>query len=156
MEGLVRLYLEKAENELILAESLFKISSDNLMKEKLEVRSKETFYSAVITHSYYSIFYCAKAVLFSRGIKTSAPEEHKKTYEEFKKLRGVINKILFDIYESESIKAESLLKIFFDEKKKRGEFTYKSLSRANIVPAEESLKNASVFFKNINKVIENE
>jgi len=155
MEKLIQLYLEKAENELVLAESLFKISGDSLIKEKLEVDLRETFYSAVITHSYYCIFYCAKAVLLLKGIKTKAPNEHKKTYNEFKKLIGFIDGVLFEIYESESLKAGVLLKIFFDEKKKRGEFTYKTLPQANIQPAKESLENAGKFFKNINNLIKN-
>ncbi len=155
MEKLIKLYLEKAENELVLAESLFKISGDNLIKEKLDVDSKETFYSAVITHSYYCIFYCAKAILLLKNVKTKTPNEHKKTYDEFKKLRGFIDKSLFEIYETESLKAETLLKIFFDEKKKRSKFTYKTLPQANIQPAKESLGNAGRFFRNINNIIKN-
>ena len=38
----------------------------------------ETYYSAVIAHSYYSIFYGAKAYLAKKGVEVSAPEEHKK------------------------------------------------------------------------------
>ncbi len=34
----------------------------------------------------------AKAYLLSLNIKTFAPEEHKKTYDEFKKLAGKIDK----------------------------------------------------------------
>ncbi len=156
MEGLVKLYFERAENEIVLAESLFKISSNNNFKAQLGIKIAETFYSAVISHSYYSIFYCAKAILLKNNIKTEPPKEHKKTYNKFKQLRGIISKNLLDIYETESIKAESLLKIFFDEKKKRGEFTYKILPQANEEPARESLKNAGIFFKNINAVIENQ
>ena len=156
MEGLVRLYFERAENELVLAESLFKISSDNALKAHLEIKTAETFYSAVISHSYYSIFYCAKAILLANSIKTEPPEEHKKTYNKFKQLKGVLSENLLYIYKIESIKAESLLKIFFDEKKKRGKFTYKTLPQANEEPAKESLKNAGIFFKNINAIIENQ
>lgn len=156
MEGLVKLYFERAENELILAESLFKISYNDSLKAELGIKIAETFYSAVISHSYYSIFYCAKAILLENNIKTEPPEEHKKTYNKFKQLKGIISENILDIYEIESIKAESLLKIFFDEKKKRGEFTYKILPQANEEPAGESLKNAGIFFKNINAIIENQ
>ncbi len=153
MEKLSRLYLEKAENELVLAEILFKISGDNSIKENLEIGSKETFYSAVISHAYYCIFYSAKAFLLLKGFKTSVPNEHKKTYDLFKKLKGFIDESLFEIYEEESLKADSLLKIFFNEKMKRGNFTYKTLPQANISPANESLENAGRFFKSINYIM---
>lgn len=51
------------------------------------------------------------------------------------------------------IRAEELLGIFSIEKRKRGEFTYQKLPQANKEPAEESLDNASSFFKNINNVL---
>ncbi|MFT4309657.1 MAG: hypothetical protein ACMXYL_04170 [Candidatus Woesearchaeota archaeon] len=80
------LYLERAENELELAKIVFRISYDNRLKEDLFGLSHNfTFYSAVISHGYYSIFYTAKAYLMSKGIKTESPEEHRKTYEEFRK-----------------------------------------------------------------------
>ena len=156
MFGLVKLYLERAENEIVLAETLFKISGGDSFKEKLEIDKQETFYSAVINHAYYSIFYSAKAVLLMRGVKTKLPSEHKKTYDEFKKLvdSGFISDNLFEIYEKESVKAESLLNIFFSEKRKRGKFTYKRLPQANKIPAEESLDNSRMFFKNINVIVE--
>lgn len=155
MQGLIKLYLERAENEISLAETLFRISSENLLKENLNLPKNGTFYSAVISHSYYAIFYCAKAILLSKEIKTKSPYEHRKTYSEFKKLvdSGFINKTLFDIYEIESVKAENLLEIFFSEKKKRGKFTYHKLPQANKEPAKESLGNALLFFKNINVII---
>ena len=154
MFGLVKLYLERAENEIMLAETLFKISGDEGLKETFNLGKEETFYSGVISHAYYAIFYSAKAILLLKGIKTKPPEEHKKTYKAFRKLiySGFIDKNLFEIYEKESIKAESLLNIFFSEKKKRGKFTYEKLPQANIEPAKESLNNSLIFFKNINAI----
>ena len=155
MSGLIKIYLERAENEIVLAESLFKISSDNNFKSQLGISVRETFYSAVISHSYYSIFYCAKALLLIKGIKTKVPQEHKKTYEKFRGLvgSGFVDDALFNIYKKESIKAENLLKIFFDEKRKRNEFTYQKLPQANLKPAKESIDNALIFFKSINIII---
>jgi len=162
MFGLVKLYLERAENEIMLAEALFKISGRSSFKEELEIDKQETFYSAVISHAYYSIFYSVKAILLMKDIKTKPPNEHKKVYAEFKKLvdSGFVDtlkgtsKSLFEIYEEESVKAESLLNIFFSEKKKRGKFTYKKLPQANVEPAKESLDNCLIFFKNINAIID--
>ncbi len=156
MLSLAKLYLERSDNEIILAEAIFKISSNSNLKENLNL-GNETFYSAVISHCYYSIFYCAKAILLTKGIKTKLPEEHRKTLDAFKKLvySGFVDKRLFEIYEQEVVKAENLLNIFFHEKKKRGLFTYRKLPQANKPFAEESLDNALIFFKNINAIIRN-
>lgn len=150
------LYLEKAENELELANIILRITNNKEIQENVFlVRQPLTFYSAIITHSYYCIFYSTKAYLITKGIKTKPPEEHKKTLLELKKLvkLGIIDKALLDIYEETLIKAESLLKIYTKEKKKRGEFTYQKLSQANKEPAEASLKNARIFFKNMYNLI---
>lgn len=155
--SLVRLYMERADNELVLSEVLFKISSDSLLQqEKLKIERTTTFYSAVISHAYYCIFYCAKALLLLKGIKTKPPEEHKKTLEAFERLvrTGFVDEQLLYIYRDVIIKAETLANIFSSEKKKRGKFTYHKLPQANKEPALLSLENASIFFKSINAIIE--
>ena len=156
--SLIKLYLERAENEILLAETIFKISSNFDLKENLDLNKEESFYSAVISHCYYSIFYCAKAILLTKGIKTKVPNEHKKILDAFKKIvdSGFIDKRLFEIYEKEVVKAESLLNVFFHEKKKRGHFTYRKLPQANKPFARESLDNALMFFKNINAIVKDE
>ena len=61
------LYLQKAENELIVAELLFEIShNEALQKEQFKLEKQFTFYSSVINHAYYSIFYAAKAILITK------------------------------------------------------------------------------------------
>lgn len=158
MDSVVKLYMERAENELVLAESLFLLSSDeNLQREKFKLEKHFTFYSAVISHAYYCIFYSAKAVLLLKNIKTEPPNEHKKTLKMFKKYlvdTGFIDISLLKIYKTAVLKADALLHIFSLEKSKRGHFTYQRLPQANKEPAEESLKNAKTFFKNINVIIE--
>ena len=152
MDSDTRLYLERAENELGLAEIIMQLSINQDLQAKIfEARKADTFFSAVISHAYYSIFYTAKAYLIMNGIITKVPEEHKKTYKEFKRLvkQGIIDKELLTLYEEVLIKAEELLGIFKLEKKKRGEFTYQRISQANKEPAKESLENAKTFFKNI-------
>ncbi len=117
----------------------------------LGVPSEKTFYNDIISEAYYAIFYSAKAFLCSRNIETSMPEEHKKTYDEFKILvdSGVVDTKLWKIYQEEATKAETLLKIFFDEKRKRGIFTYQVQSEANIPYAQESINNAKTFLSMI-------
>jgi len=146
------LYLDRARNELDLAKAIFKLSTIENLKPEFELKEDSTFFSNVISTSYYCIFYSAKAFLLSRDIKTEIPDEHRKTLDEFEKLTnsGIIDKELLKIYKDIIIKADELLGIFRTEKSKRGKFTYKKLSQANLEPAKESLDNAEKFFKNIN------
>ena len=149
------LYLERARNELDLAKAIFTLSTNSALKLDFELKEDATFFSNVISNSYYCIFYSAKAFLYIKGIKIEMPDEHKKTLEEFEKmtLSGEIDVELLRIYQSIVVQADELLGIFKREKSKRGEFTYKKLPQANFDPAKESLKNAEVFLKNINLIV---
>ena len=78
-----KLYIHRAENEIKLAQIIFVISKQpNIQRETFKVNEPETYFSAVIAHSYYSIFYGAKAYLIKKGLEISAPEEHKKAIDE--------------------------------------------------------------------------
>lgn len=156
MDTKVRLYLERAENELILARTNFNISVESRLKATLNIPLKNTFFNEVISLCYYSIFYTAKAYLLSKNISTNPPEEHRKTYEEFEKFveSGRLDKELWKIYEEETEKAESLLNILHIEKIKRGRFTYNINASANIPYAKESLENAKKFISIIKNLIE--
>lgn len=115
-----KLFLERAENELELAKIIFKMSIEtDIQKNIFHIDSKFSFYSAVITHSYYSIFYTAKSYLNSKNVKTKPPNEHKKTLNAFKKfvLNGTLDYELLTIYENEVIKANTLLHFFKEERK---------------------------------------
>ena len=147
-----KLYIHRAENEIKLTEIIFAVSEDpNIQKETFKVNDPETYFSAVIAHSYYSIFYGAKAYLAKKGIKVSAPEEHKKAFDEFKKFAesGELDVELLKIYQEALVRAEYLLGIFKEEKKKRGEFTYRTMPQANKEPAKESIEHAKIFYKHI-------
>ena len=152
MDSLIKLYLERAENELDLAKIIFELTeSKNIQEETFHVNKVQSFYSAVITHSYYCIFYSAKAYLLKNSIKTEPPEEHRKTFEEFRILteKGILDVELLKLYEQVFIRADTLLSIFQTEKNKRGHYTYQKLSQANHDPAKESLDNSKLFFRNI-------
>ena len=152
MDSDTKLYLERAGNELRLAEIIMQMSINKDLQTKIPTIDKpDTYFSSVISHAYYSIFYTAKAYLIMKGIITKAPEEHKKTYDEFRRLvsQGIIDKELLVLYERVLVKAEELLGIFKVEKKKRGEFTYQRMPQANLEPAKESLENAKTFLKHI-------
>ena len=158
MDSEVKLYLERSENELRLARIIFKMSGNEKIKLDLGANPNDTFYSAVISHSYYCIFYCAKAFLLSKKIKTRVPDEHKKTYLKFKSFvdSGVIDVVLSNIYDLEIVKAADLLKLFSDERWKRGHFSYKTLAQANKSPASDSIENAIKFLSSLKLVLENE
>ena len=152
MDSDTKLHLERAGNELKLAEIIMQMSINKDLQTKIPTIDKpDTYFSSVISHAYYSIFYTAKAYLIVKRIITKAPEEHKKTYDEFRRLvsQGIVDKELLRLYEEVLVKAEELLGIFKIEKKKRGEFTYQRIAQANLEPAKESLDNAKTFLKNI-------
>lgn len=157
MNDEAELYLQRAENELVVAQILYEISENpTLQKEQFKLEKDFTFYSTVISHSYYCIFYSAKAILIIEGIETESPEVHRKTVEAFETYlvkTGKLDVELLIIYKKMVVRAQELLEIFSREKKKRGEFTYKKLPQANKRPAKESFDNASYFFKNLSKVI---
>ena len=48
MDSKVKIYLERAENKMILAKTSFDISLDSLIKTKLGVPEEQTFYNDVI------------------------------------------------------------------------------------------------------------
>src|SRR3989338_11165632 len=81
-----KIYLARAQNELNLSMMVKTISDDKKMQVEIFAMKEDTYYSAVISHAYYSIFYAAKAYLLLKGIKTSAPEEHRKAFDEFSNL----------------------------------------------------------------------
>lgn len=157
MDSMVSTFLRRAENELLIAEKLKILSEERDAKDFMKIPEGITFYSSVISHSYYAIFYSAKAILLTKGIKTSSPEVHKNTFEEFKKNlvdTGILDVKLLEIYNKMVVRADELLEIFKDEKWKRGNFTYNTIPQANKEPAEDSLLNARFFVSNIIKVIE--
>src|SRR4030042_7132488 len=117
-----RIYLARAQNELNLSMMVQRISDDKKLQIEIFGMKEDTYYSATISHAYYSIFYAAKAYLLLKGIKTKAPEEHRKTFDAFSKLvdEGVMDVELLKIYRNMLIKADTLLRIFELEKGKRG------------------------------------
>lgn len=152
----IKLNLSKAENELKQAEAIFKISENDALKERLELLETDTFYSGVISHAYYAIFFAAKALLIKGKIATKIPNIHKATLDAFSYyfiLNGKLDMEFLRLYRSAIIKADALLSLFVSEKEKRAEFTYKTLPDANKIPAAESLENANKFLTNIKKII---
>jgi uncharacterized protein (UPF0332 family) len=111
MDSTIKNYIERSQNEMIVAESLKKLSEDNQAKKFFQINDVDTFYSSVISHAYYAIFYATKAILLTKGITTSSPNIHKKTFENFKKEfvdTGILDVKLLEIYKKLVIRAETL------------------------------------------------
>jgi hypothetical protein len=53
----IRLYLERAENKLIIAKTNFEISTNTELKKIIKIPENQTFFNDVISQSYYAIFY---------------------------------------------------------------------------------------------------
>ncbi|MBX4196055.1 HEPN domain-containing protein [Candidatus Pacearchaeota archaeon] len=148
--------IKRVQNELVAAEAFFSLSELAEAKVLLKVPRDETFYSAVIGHAYYSIFYAAKAYVLYTGTKLPEQGQHKAVYSAFKRLvkQGKIDSALLELYDEVKVKAETLLEILEGEEKKRTTFTYKTHSQANKDPASDSIKNAQVFFSHLKGLIE--
>jgi len=158
MDSKAEIYLKRARSEIDSAIILFESSAKKETLESLSINPDSTFYSGAISHSYYAIFYCAKAMLLSKNNTTEPPEIHKKTFEEFKNIfidTGLLDVKLLTIYKEMIVRSEDLLEIYKDEKRKRGNFTYNTIPQANRAPAEESIENAKFFFKHCNAYFSN-
>ncbi len=155
-KSLILLHFSRARNELKQAQSLFEISHNEKMKEMLDLLPDDTFYSGVISHAYYSIFFATKAVLLTADIKTKSPNIHRATLDSFAHyfiLNGKLDVELLKLYQSTLVKADSLLGLLVHEIDKRGKFTYKQLPQSNREPAEESIKNAKAFLSQVEKIL---
>jgi len=155
MDSKIELFMQRAQDELLLAQTDMRISQEEDIKKILGILITKTFYHSVISHAYYAIFNGAKAYLCKKGIITTPPAEHRKTYEKFKEQvdTGHLDKELLDIYEDELMKASVLLRIFKREKRKRGKFTYNIKAAANIPYAQESITHAREFVSMIGELL---
>ena len=155
MDSKVEILMNRGGNEILASQALMKISNNKELKTELNFPFDTSFYSSVISHSYYAIFYSAKAYLISKGFNFSEQGQHQQVYYRFKKLakEGIINEDLLKIYEDVKDKADVLLGILETEKDKRTEFTYTTIPQANKMPAEDSLKNAIFFISHIKALI---
>jgi uncharacterized protein (UPF0332 family) len=154
--GLIPLMVKKANNNLKYAKLTYKISSEAKTKESLELSKDDSFYDWVIISSYYSMFHMAQALLATKKIKIRKIRVHEATLCAFAKefiLSKELEDELFFIYKDAESKAEELFNALSEEKEKRGDFTYERLPKANQAPAEESIKNATQFLKEIETIL---
>ena len=157
MDSRVNLWLDRASNELFAAQALHRISQDAALKKELVLPAPTTFYSSVIGHAYYAIFYAARAALLLQKVEVRPPDIHNKVYNQFRQAffdTGKLDRHLLRAYTSAFVRAADLLNIIKIEKKKRGDFTYETAPQANKDPAEDSLTNANLFISHIRTFIQ--
>ena len=87
MDSKVRLLMDRAENEILAAQALKRLSEENSLKSEFNFPISTSFYSNVISHSYYAIFYIAKAYLLAKNVPLlSTQGQYQQVYFEFKKM----------------------------------------------------------------------
>ncbi len=84
MDSRVNLWLDRASNELFAAQTLHQVSQEGALKKELRLPAPTTFYSSVIGHAYYAIFYAARAALLLEKVEVRSPDIHNKVYNQFR------------------------------------------------------------------------
>jgi uncharacterized protein (UPF0332 family) len=154
--ALIGLMVKKSNNNLKFAKVALKISNSPKIKEGLELSEHDSFYDWVIVTAYYAMFHCAHALLATKEIKIGHIRVHEATLYALAKyfmLNKELEDELFLLYEDAGARAEALFNSLSDEKAKRGQFTYERLPKANRLPAEESIQNASQFIRDIETIL---
>lgn len=174
-EGLIRkekenkfinFFLTNAKNSLDSAKLLFEVSVKNKLQSATGFPRFNGFLW-VINSSYYSMFYMARALLESEGIKIKTDLSiHAITFDAlvyYFYLTGKLQKKLIEDFanakeEASEIlgkeKAKELIEDYFYEKKKRAIFTYEMGAIAMQNKAQTSLERAKKFNEEIRKIIE--
>ena len=166
----VEFFLNNSKNSLDSAKLLFEISTKNNLKKRLGFLDFNGFLW-VINSSYYSMFYMARALLESQGIKIKTElsvhstvfdalvyyfylngKLQMKLIEDFDEAKEEAAEILGK--EEAKEKAKELIEDYFYEKKKRGLFTYEMGAIAMENKARTSLERAKRFNEEIRKIIE--
>jgi len=161
----VDFFLKNARDSLESAKVLYDLSVD---KEKQGVMGLTDFNGLlwVVNASYYSMFYMARALLESEGIKIRSDLSiHARTFDAlvyFFYLNGRLQKRIIEYLaeaEEESAdllgmqKANELIKEYFFEKDKRSSFTYDTSAVMIKTKAKTSVDRATKFNAEIGKII---
>ncbi len=165
-KNFVNFFLANAKNSIDSAKLLFEVSTKSKLKDLTGFPDFNGFLW-VINSSYYSMFYMARALLESEGIKINTNLSiHSVTFDAsvyYFYLTGKLQKnIVEDFAEAEEEssemlgkeKAKKMIEDYFHEKKKRGIFTYEMGVIAMQNKAQTSLERAKRFNEEIRKIIE--
>ncbi len=162
----VEFFLSNSKNSLGTAKLLLEVSTKENLKQSLGYPDFNGFLW-VINASYYSMFYMARALLESEGIKIKTElSVHAVTFDAlvfYFYLTGKLQKKLIEDFAEAELEAESalgkekakeLLEDYFHEKQKRSIFTYEIGTIAMQNKAETSLERAKRFSEEIRKILE--
>jgi uncharacterized protein (UPF0332 family) len=162
----IEFFMNNAKNTLDVAKLIFKTSITKDIQNYTGFANFNGFLW-VINTGYYSMFYMARALLESEGIKIKTDNSiHLVTFNAlvyYFYLTGKIQKNLIEEFKeageeaAETLgkdKAKTLIEDYFYEKDKRGRFTYEMGEIAIKNKAETSLKRAINFNEEIRKIID--
>ncbi len=162
----VQFFLNNAKNSLESAKLLYAASIDANVKSSFGLSDFNGFLW-VINSSYYSMFYIARALLESEGVKIKTEMSvHGVTFDAlvyYFYINGKLEKRIIEEFaeageEASSIlgkeKAKELVDDYFHEKGKRGKFTYELGEIAMQEKAKTSLKRAKRFSEEIRKIMD--
>ena len=159
-------FINNANNSLDSAKLLFNVSTKKDIQEIMGFPDFNGFLWT-INASYYSMFYMARALLESEGIKIKAESAsiHLITFNAlvyYFYLTGKIQRSLVEEFKEAGIeasevlgkeKAKSLIEDYSREKDKRGIFTYEMGEIAMQNKAETSLSRAKKFNEEVRKIL---
>lgn len=164
----VQFFLNNSKNSLDSAKLLFETSTKSNLKDYLGFPDFNGFLW-VVNSSYYSMFYMARALLESEGIKIRTDlsiheitfgtlvyyfyltsKLQKKLVEDFAEAKEEASEMLG----REKQKAKELVENYFYEKEKRARFTYELGEIAMENKSKTSLERAKRFNEEIRKILE--
>lgn len=163
--GYVNFFIKNAKDSLDSAKVLFDVSVNDKTKNTLGIPSFNGFLW-VINSSYYSMFYMARALLESIGVKIKTDESlhflvfnalvyyfystgklEKHFIEDFENAQEESSEILG------KEKAKEMISDYSSEKEKRAKFTYEIGEIAMKNKAETSLNRAKKFNEEVRKIL---
>ena len=158
-------FIKNAKDSLDSARILFDISIDEKSKNTLGIPNFDGFLW-VINSSYYSMFYMARALLESSGVKIKSDESiHFLVFNAlvyYFYSTGKLEKHFIEDFEdaqeesSEILgkeKAKEMISDYSNEKEKRAKFTYETGEIAMRSKAETSLNRAKKFNEEVRKIL---
>jgi len=161
----VQFFLDNARNSLDSANLLYRASVDEAIKSSLGLSGFNGFLW-VVNSSYYSMFYAARALLESEGVKIKTEMSvHAVAFDAlvyYFYLNGKLEKRLVEEFaeageEAAEVsgreKAKELIGDYFYERRKRARFTYNLGEFAMREKAETSLNRAKRFNEEIRKML---
>jgi len=161
-------FIKNSKDSLDSAKLLFEVSTNNELKKSTGFPDFNGFLW-VINSSYYSMFYMARALLESIGVKIKTAQQsiHLVVFDAlvyYFYLNGKLQKRMIEEFQeagteaSEILgreKAREIIEDYFNEKDKRGRFTYEMGTIAIQNKAKTSLERAKRFNEEIRKILEN-